>query len=108
MNAQKFETYIHLSKGSPISRAIFEPIAVNMCPHPGVGTELLIDRRGEVAAQGVARELGLDGTFIYEDPKRGWKISKFIPNCRNIDPHNRSSGQDNADGTRAARVWRRG
>lgn len=58
--------------------------------HPGVGTELLIDRRGEVAAQGVARELGLDGTFIYEDPQRGWKISKFIPNCRNIDPHNRS------------------
>lgn len=55
--------------------------------HPGVGTELLIDREGEVAAQKVARELGLDGTYIFEDPKRGWKISKFIPNCRNIDPH---------------------
>ena len=57
--------------------------------HPGVGTELLIDRMGEVAAQAVARDLGLDGTFIYEDPKRGWKISKYIPNCRNIDPHDK-------------------
>lgn len=55
--------------------------------HPGVGTELLIDRKGEVAAQEVARDLGLDGTFIFEDASRGWKISKFIPNCRNIDPH---------------------
>lgn len=56
--------------------------------HPGVGTELLINRKGEVEAQKVAKEIGLDDTFIYEDPDRGWKISRFIPNCKQLDPHN--------------------
>lgn len=56
--------------------------------HPGVGTELLIDRKGEVAAQTAAKTLSLDDTFIYEDPERGWKISHFIPNCTQLDPHN--------------------
>ena len=58
--------------------------------HPGIGTELLINRAGEVAAQKVAKELGIDETFIYEDPVRGWKISHFIPNCKNLDPHDAS------------------
>ena len=56
--------------------------------HPGVGTELLIDRAGEVAALETARRLGIDDTFVFEDPKRGWKISRFIPNSRQPDPHN--------------------
>ena len=56
--------------------------------HPGVGTELLIDREGEVAAQNVAKAIGLDDTFIYEDPQKGWKISRYIPNCKQLDPHN--------------------
>lgn len=55
--------------------------------HPGIGTELLINRAGEVAAQKAAKQLGIDETFIYEDPERGWKISRFIPNCKNLDPH---------------------
>lgn len=55
--------------------------------HPGVGTELLIDREGEVAALETARTLGVDGTFVYEDPERGWKISRFVPNARQPDPH---------------------
>lgn len=55
--------------------------------HPGIGTELLINRAGEVAAQKVAKQLGIDETFIHEDPERGWKISRFIPNCKNLDPH---------------------
>lgn len=58
--------------------------------HPGVGTELLIDRKGEVAAQKVAKQLGLDETFIFEDPQKGWKISRFIPNCRTINPYNQN------------------
>jgi CTP:phosphocholine cytidylyltransferase-like protein/thiamine kinase-like enzyme len=53
--------------------------------HPGVGTELLIDRRGEVAALKTAKNLGLDDTFIYEDPTRGWKISRFVPHARGLD-----------------------
>lgn len=56
--------------------------------HPGVGTELLINRNGEVAALKKAKELGLDDTFIYEDPKHGWKISKFVVDAKQPDPHN--------------------
>ena len=55
--------------------------------HPGVGTELLVNRRGEVAALKKAKELGLDDTFIYEDPARGWKISKFVCDARQPNPH---------------------
>ncbi|MBM6676708.1 phosphotransferase [Olsenella uli] len=55
--------------------------------HPGVGTELLIDRSGEVAALETARRLGIDDTFVFEDSKRGWKISRFVPNSRQPDPH---------------------
>ncbi|WP_102337355.1 phosphotransferase [Collinsella provencensis] len=55
--------------------------------HPGVGTELLIDRQGERAALLVAKELGLDNTFIAQDPEKGWKISHFIPNSKQLDPH---------------------
>lgn len=55
--------------------------------HPGVGTELLINREGETTALECARDLGIDSTYIYEDSKRGWKISRFIPNCKNLDPH---------------------
>jgi len=68
--------------------------------HPGIGTELLINRAGEVAAQKVAKELGIDETFIHEDPERGWKISHFIPDCRNLDPH------DPAQVARAMRMAR--
>ena len=56
--------------------------------HPGIGTELLINRAGEVAAQKAAKQLGIDETFIHEDPERGWKISRFIPNCEQLDPSN--------------------
>ena len=68
--------------------------------HPGIGTELLINRAGEVAAQKVAKQLGIDETFIHEDPERGWKISRFIPDCRNLDPH------DSAQVARAMRMAR--
>lgn len=54
--------------------------------HPGVGTDKLIDRRSEEAGLRLARELGLDETFIYENPDEGWKISHFIPNAKNLDP----------------------
>ena len=55
--------------------------------HPGVGTEQLIDRNAEAAAQHLAADLGLDSTFIFEDPRKGWKISRFVPNCRELNPH---------------------
>lgn len=55
--------------------------------HPGVGTELLIDRKAEVAALETARRIGVDDTFVFEDSERGWKISRFVPNSRQPDPH---------------------
>lgn len=58
--------------------------------HPGVGTEYIIDREAELVAQSLAKDLGLDGTYIFEDPQRGWKISRFIPNARQLDPKDAS------------------
>ena len=55
--------------------------------HPGVGTEHMIDRSAEVQALNLASTLGIDSTFIFENPKQGWKISRFIPNARELDPH---------------------
>lgn len=55
--------------------------------HPGIGTEAMIDRTSESAAQKIAHKLGLDDTFIHEDP-RGWKISRFVSDARNLDPRN--------------------
>ena len=56
--------------------------------HPGVGTEKLVNRRAEAEALAVAREIGVDRTFITADPETGWKISYFIPDCIPFDPHN--------------------
>lgn len=56
--------------------------------HPGVGTENLVDRQAELSALTLARELGLDNTFIEGDPTRGWKISRFIVDARNLDINN--------------------
>ncbi len=55
--------------------------------HPGVGTDQMIDRAAEYQALTLAKEIGIDNTFVYEDPEKGWKISKFIVNCRELDPH---------------------
>ena len=46
--------------------------------HPGAGTDEIINREAETYALGIASDLGLDSSFIYEDPKTGWKLSRFI------------------------------
>lgn len=56
--------------------------------HPGDGTQEIINRESEAYSQGVAKQLGLDDTFIYEDKDKGWKISRFIENCHTLDYHN--------------------
>ncbi len=55
--------------------------------HPGLGTEKMVDRAAEEAGLRLARDLGLDSTFIHEDQRQGWKISRFVPNARALDPH---------------------
>ncbi|WP_139653401.1 phosphotransferase [Raoultibacter phocaeensis] len=53
--------------------------------HPGNGSENLVDRRSETEAEHLARELGLDRTFVYEDPEQGWKISRFVEVVETFD-----------------------
>lgn len=60
--------------------------------YPGVGTEQMIDRSAEMTAQRAARDMGIDATFVYGDPDRGWKISHFIPECTTLDPHDAEQG----------------
>ncbi len=56
--------------------------------HPGIGTESIIDRHAEFQALALAKELGLDSTFLTGEEKEGWKISRFIPNSRCLDATN--------------------
>lgn len=58
--------------------------------HPGRGTEKYINRKSEADSMKIAAELGLDDTFIYMDSKEGWKLSKYIPDVRELDYHNPS------------------
>lgn len=53
--------------------------------HPGIGTEKMINRSAELQALELARDLGLDHTFIHMEPDRGWKISKFISDASCLD-----------------------
>ena len=53
--------------------------------HPGAGTDKIISREAEAFSQQVARDLGLDDTFIFEDPHEGWKISRFLTSCEEMD-----------------------
>lgn len=56
--------------------------------HPGDGTDEIINRESEAFSQAVAHKLGLDNTFIYEDGREGWKISRYIDGCHTLDYHN--------------------
>lgn len=56
--------------------------------HPGAGTDEIINREAETYALGIASDLGLDSSFIYEDPKTGWKLSRFIEGCHELDYEN--------------------
>lgn len=50
--------------------------------HPGEGTEKIISRKNEKVALELAKEIGVDPTFIYMDGEEGWKISSFVENIR--------------------------
>lgn len=55
---------------------------------PGPGTEQIINRESETFTQNLARELGIDTTFIFEDAQKGWKVSRFVHGCEPFDYHN--------------------
>ena len=50
--------------------------------HPGEGTQDIINRKHERIALKLAKENGIDPTYLYQNDKEGWKISSFIPDCR--------------------------
>ncbi len=56
--------------------------------HPGVGTEEIINRESEAFSQSVAKELGLDNSFIYMCAEEGWKVSKFIDGAVELNYRN--------------------
>lgn len=53
--------------------------------HPGDGTEKIINRRNEKKSLILAKQIGVDPTYIYADVNEGWKISVFIPEFREPD-----------------------
>ena len=55
--------------------------------HPGPGTDEIINRRSEAFSQTVAKRLGIDDTFIYQDLDKGWKISRYVRDCVPFDYH---------------------
>lgn len=57
--------------------------------HPGSGTDEIINRRAEAHALSVAKRLGLDESFVYENPDEGWKISRYIEGCSEFDYRDR-------------------
>lgn len=57
--------------------------------HPGHGTDEIVNRRAEAHALSVAKRLGLDESFVYENPDEGWKISRYIEGCSEFDYHDR-------------------
>jgi len=57
--------------------------------HPGAGTKQFLHRDCEAYAEGIARSLGLDDSFIEMDASSGWKISHLIEDARYIDPYDR-------------------
>lgn len=55
---------------------------------PGEGTTQLIDRYQEDAAYKAISGRGICDAPIYLDPKEGYKITRYLNNVRNCDPHN--------------------
>lgn len=56
--------------------------------NPGIGTELLINREQEADVYDLIKDLNISDEVIYLQPDKGYKITKFIPDSRNIDPDN--------------------
>lgn len=50
--------------------------------HPGEGTEKLLSRKREKKALEIARDIGIDPSYIAMDEEAGWKISHYIADAR--------------------------
>ena len=48
--------------------------------HPGLGSEILVERGRESIMQKVVEDAGIDTTLIAMDVEEGWRISRFVDN----------------------------
>ena len=55
---------------------------------PGKDTEKIINRKHEKIALELAKQLGIDPTYIAMNPNHGWKISAYEEGCRMPDYQN--------------------
>ena len=55
--------------------------------HPGLGSEILVERGRETIMQKVVEDVGIDTTVIAMDVETGWKIARFIEHY-DYDYHN--------------------
>ena len=55
--------------------------------HPGLGSEILVDRGRETIMQKVVEDLGVDTTLVAMDVDEGWRIGKYVEH-RDFDYHN--------------------
>ena len=46
--------------------------------HPGIGSELLVERGRENLMQKIVEDIGIDKTLVATDVEEGWRISKYI------------------------------
>ena len=50
--------------------------------HPGEGTEAIISRKHEKKALELARQIGVDPSYITMDDEAGWKLSSYVEGIR--------------------------
>jgi len=55
--------------------------------HPGIGSEILVDRGRETIMQKIVEDAGIDTTLVAMDVDEGWRIGKYIEH-RDFDYRN--------------------
>ena len=53
--------------------------------HPAEGSEAFVSRAHEKKALELARDIGVEPTFLYMDGSEGWKISRYVEESRKPD-----------------------
>jgi len=56
--------------------------------HPGDGTETIISRKHEKQSLEIAKQTGVDPTYIFMNEEEGWKISSYVSGIRMPDYDN--------------------
>ncbi|MDD6640427.1 MAG: phosphotransferase [Erysipelotrichaceae bacterium] len=76
----------NVSKGLTNKSFVFEINSIEyIYRHPGDGTESIVNRKNEKKSLVLAKQFGIDPTYIYLDVNEGWKISQFIADFREPD-----------------------